>query len=68
MISTSTFCENFDLDVQGPVSQAAESQNSGMQNSAQPTRNENIEIENVSSPSQTLSLKRNGRINQETLD
>ena len=68
MISTSTFCENFDLDVQGPVSQAVESQNSGMQNSAQPTRNENIEIENASSPSQTLSLKRNGRINQETLD
>ena len=62
------FCEDFDGDDQGPVSQAAQSQNSGIQNSAQPTRNENIEIENVSSPSQTLSLIRNRRINQETLE
>ena len=39
----------------------------GIRNSARPTRNENIEIENVSSPSQTLSLIRNLQINQPTL-
>ena len=50
------------------MSQAAQDQNSGIQNSAQPTRNENIEIADVSSPSQTLSLIRNRRINQETLE
>ena len=62
------FCENFDGDVQGLVSQAARSQNLGIQNSAQPTRNKNIEIENVSSPGQTISLIRNRRINQDTLE
>ena len=50
------------------MSQAAQSQNSGIQNSAQPTRNKNIEIENVSSPGQTISLIRNRRINQDTLE
>lgn len=39
----------------------------GIRNSARPTRNESIEIENVSSPSQTLSLIRNLQINQPTL-
>ena len=43
------------------------SHNLGIRNSARPTRNENIEIENVSSPSQTLSLIRNLQINQLTL-
>ena len=62
------FCEKFDGDVQGPVSQEAQSQNSGIQNSAQTTKNENIEIKNVTSPSQTLSLIRNRQINQETLE
>ena len=62
------FHEKFDGDVQGPVSQAAQSQNSGIQNSAQPTKNENIEIENMSSPSQTLLLIKNWEINQPTLE
>ena len=62
------FCENFDGDVQGPVSQEAQSQHLGIQNSAQPTKNENIEIRNVSSPSQILSLIRNRQINQEALE
>ena len=36
---TSNFYENFDGAVQGPVSLKAQSQNSGIQSSTQPTRN-----------------------------
>ena len=61
------FHEKFDGDVQGPVSQAAQSQNSGIQNSAQPAKNENIKIENELT-NQTLSLIRNWQINQSTLE
>ena len=68
MIGTLNFYENFDRYVQGPVLQAAQSQNSGIKNSAQPTRNENIEIENVNSPNQNLSLIGNQHINQPTLE
>ena len=39
----------------------------GIRNSARPTRNENIEIENMSSPSQTLPLIRNLKMKQPTL-
>ena len=38
------FCKHFDGDVQRPVSQAVQSRSSGIQNSAKPTKNENIDI------------------------
>ena len=38
------FCKHFDRNVQRHVSQAVQNRSSGIQNSAQPTKNENIDI------------------------